>query len=89
MVGHGLEHVLQELPGCASVSFFNKLRDRELARAITADEEIELALGGLHLGDIDVKESDRIALELLPLRLVAAEIRQARDPMALQTAVKG
>jgi hypothetical protein len=36
-----------------------------------------------------VKESDRIALELLPLRLVAAEIRQARDPMALQTAVKG
>ncbi len=87
--GDGLEHVLQELPGGAPVSLLNELGHRELARAVNADKEIELALGGLHLGDVNVKEADREALELLALRLVAADVWQARDAMPLQAAVKG
>ena len=51
------------------------MRHRELAGAIDADEEIELAFGGLYLGDIDVEEADRIALEALALRLVTVNIR--------------
>jgi hypothetical protein len=89
LVGDGLEHVLQELPGGAPISLFDELGDRELAGAVNADEEIELALGGLHLGDVDVEEPDRIALELLPLRPIAPYVRQTRDAMPLQAAVKG
>jgi hypothetical protein len=39
----------------------------------------------LHLGDVDVEKADRVALELLPLRLVTGHVRQARDAMPLQT----
>ena len=70
LVGHSLEHVLQELPGCFPICLLDKLGHRELACAINADEEIELALGGLHLGDVNVEEADRVALELLAPRLV-------------------
>ena len=84
LIGHGLEHVLQELPGSLSVSRCNELSDGELGRPVDADEEIELALGSLHLGDVDVEEADGVALELLPLGLVAFDIRQARDAMPLQ-----
>ena len=84
LVGHGLEHVLQELPGRLSVSRCNELSDGELGCPVDADEEVELALGRLHLGDVDVKEADGVALELLPLGLVALDIRQARDAVTLQ-----
>jgi hypothetical protein len=46
------------------------LGHRELAGAVNADEETEPTLGGLHLGDVDVEEPDRVALELLAPRLV-------------------
>jgi hypothetical protein len=42
-IGHGLEQVLQELPGRLSVGFVDQLRDRELARAVDADEQVEVA----------------------------------------------
>ena len=54
LIWHGLEHVLEELPGRLSVSRCDELSD-----------SVKLALGGLHLGDVDVKESDGIAFELL------------------------
>ncbi|PZX12186.1 hypothetical protein LX81_03726 [Palleronia aestuarii] len=50
-----LQQVLQELPGGAPVGLLNELGDRELAGSVDAHEEIELALGGLHFGDIDVE----------------------------------
>ena len=40
----------------------------------------------LHLGNVDVEETDRVALELRPLRLITFDIRQARDAMPLQAA---
>jgi len=49
----------------------------KLARPVDGHEEIELSLGCLHLGDVDVEVADRIGFEL-PLRgLVAIHIRQA------------
>jgi len=54
----------------------------ELACAVNADEEIELSLVGLHVDDVE--EADRVALELLALRLVACDVRQAREAMPLQ-----
>ena len=88
LIWHSFEHVLKELPSSASVSRFNKLGDSELGCAVDADEEVELALGGLHFGDVDVEEPDRVALELLTLRLVPFNVRQPGDPMTLQTPVQ-
>ena len=81
LIWHGFEHVLKELPSSASVSRFNELGDSELGCAVDADEEVEFALGGLHFGDVDVEEPDRVALELLTLRLVPFNVRQPGDPM--------
>ena len=60
----------------------------KLGGAVDGDEEIELALGGLHLGDVDVEVADRIGLELLANQLVAFDLRQTADPMALQAAIQ-
>ncbi len=73
VIWHGFEHVLQELPGCLSVSFFDQLGHSKLAGSVDAHEEIELAFGGLYLGDVDVKKADRILFEFRPLRLVALD----------------
>jgi hypothetical protein len=39
-VGRGLEQVLQELPGGASVGLLDELGCRKLARPVDADEEM-------------------------------------------------
>ena len=83
LIGHGLQHVLQELSGGAPVSLFNKLGDGELARAVDADEEVKLALSGLHLCNINMKEPNRVAFELRAPRLVPLDIQQARDAFAI------
>lgn len=74
LVRHGPQQVLQELPGGSPVGLVDQLGDGELAGAVDADKQIELAFGGLHLGDIDVEEADRIPLETLPFGLVAFDI---------------
>ncbi|MBA3912050.1 MAG: hypothetical protein C0524_19755 [Rhodobacter sp.] len=43
LIGHGLEHVLEELPGGASVRCFNELGNGELGCPVDAHEEVELA----------------------------------------------
>ena len=81
---HNLEHVLQELSGRLSVSCRNELGDGEFASALDADEETELAFGRPHFGDVNVKEPDGIALELLPRGLVSRDIQKMRDAVTLQ-----
>ncbi len=49
---------------------------------------MQFTLGGLHLRQIDVKVSYWITLELLLRRLVAVDIGQAADPVALQAAMQ-
>jgi hypothetical protein len=46
-IRHGFQQVFQELPCCPSISLVDQLRDGELARAVDADEQVELAFGGL------------------------------------------
>jgi hypothetical protein len=45
LVRDGLEHVLEELPGCLSVGRCNELRDSELGCPVDADEEKEPIVG--------------------------------------------
>ena len=54
-VWHGVEKELQELPGRLPVRLLHQLRHRELAGSINRHEEIELALRGSKLCDVDVK----------------------------------
>jgi len=65
LVRHGLQQLFEELPGGSSVGLVNQLGDSELAGAINGDEQIEPALGRLQLGDINMKEADRVTLETL------------------------
>ncbi len=81
LIGHGLKHVLQELPGRLSVSSCNELSDGEFGRSVNAHKKVELAFGRLYLGDVDMEEADGVALELLALGLIAIHVRQPRDTM--------
>ena len=49
---------------------------------------LKLAFGGLHLSDIDVKEADRIAFEVLALRLVTLNVRQAGNAVPLEASMQ-
>lgn len=44
-VGNGFQRVFEEIPGSSPIGLVDKLRDSELAGAIDADEQVELALG--------------------------------------------
>ena len=83
-IRHGFQQVFQELPCCPSISLVDQLRDGELAGAVNADEQVELAFGSLHLSNVDVEEADGVALEGLPLWLVAFDVRQAGDAVSLK-----
>ncbi len=96
LVGHSLEHRRENLPSGAPVSLVCELRHGELAGAVDADKEIQLAFSGLHFGDVDMKEPDGVAIELLTLWFVAFDIGQARyafaiglEPMAPQWLIAG
>jgi len=88
LVRHRFQQVFQEFPSRPPVSLVDQQRHRELTRAVDAYDQIELTFDGLHLGDIHVEEADPVALEALPLRLVAFHVRQTGDAMALQAAVQ-
>ena len=83
-VRHGLQQVFEELPCCPAISLVDQLSDRELAGTVDGHEQVEFALGGLHVGDVDVEEADRVTFEALRLRLVALDVRQAGYAMPLE-----
>ncbi|AML51139.1 hypothetical protein RC74_07580 [Falsihalocynthiibacter arcticus] len=64
------------------------MRDCELAGPFKTNKEIELALHSLNLGNVDMKEADGVTLELLALRLVTLDIRQAGDAVPLKTTMQ-
>ena len=67
---------------------FHELAHSELAGAIDADKEIKLSFSGLHFCDVDMKEPDRVALELLTLWFVPFDIGQARYAVPLEASVQ-
>ena len=79
-VRHGLQQVFEELPCCAPIGLVDQLGDCELAGAVNADEQVELAFGSLHLSDIDMEETDRVSLEALSLRLIPSTFGRREMP---------
>ena len=79
----------EEAAGDGRVGGLRKLDEREFGRSVDTDEEMELAFGRSYLGDVDVEVADRIGLELAFGRLVAIDVGQPRDAVALQTAMQG
>ncbi len=59
MIRDGLDKGLEE--GCCSmdVGAFFEPCEGEFGCSVDADEEAQFALGGLDLGDVDMKEADR------------------------------
>ena len=88
-VGNGRDEVTQELGGGHFPGFLDQLSEGELRGPVDGHEEVELALGGAQLGDVDVEVADRVALELLLGWLVARHLGQPRDAVALQAAMQG
>jgi hypothetical protein len=88
LVRNGRDQCLQEARRGGSPRLPDNLDEGEFARAINGDIEIELALGGLDLCDIDVDVADRVGLELLSVRLVTHRLWQPRNAMAPQAAVQ-
>lgn len=60
------------------------LGDGERGGPVDADKETELALCSRHLGEVDLEDDNRVALQRPALWRVASDIRQARDAMAVQ-----
>jgi putative transposase len=85
---HSGDKGLQEGARGLGIGLVDQPSDREFRGAIDRDEEIELALGGLHFGDVDVEIANRIGLKLALGRSFAFDLRQARDPMALEAAMQ-
>ena len=76
--------------GCSPrVSLFHEFDNGESRGPVDGHEQIELAFGGPHLGQVDVKEADRLGIEFLPFGRIACDIRQAADAVTLQTTMKG
>lgn len=88
LLRHGFEHVLEDVPSRAPDGLFDELGHGRLARTVDADKQIQLSLRSLHLGDVDVEEPNRVALELLRPGASPPEIGQAADPGPLQASMQ-
>lgn len=78
----------QEIGCDASCCLWRELGESELGSSVDGDEEVELAFGGSHFGEIDMKVADRIRFEFAFFWFVAFDLRQSGDAMALQAAVE-
>ena len=100
VVGHSFEHVLLEFPSRTPVGLLHELGHSELTGAVplvtslcdalpavNADKEIQLSFSGLHFGDVDMKEPDQVAFELLTLWFASFDIGQARYAVPLEASV--
>jgi hypothetical protein len=86
-VRHTLNEPSQEVRRDTPRGPLVELREGELAHPVDRDEQIELALLGPHLRQIDVDVPERIGPELAPLGW-ALDARQPADPVALEEAMK-
>jgi hypothetical protein len=87
-VRNGFDERVEEGYCSSHVCFFHEFDDGQLRSPIDGDEQVELAFGGPHLGQVDVEEADRIGVELLSPGRVALNVRQAADAVAFQTTMK-
>ena len=83
-VGDGLDQVAQEICGRLARHLFVQLDEGELRGPVDCDDEMELALSGSSLGDVDMEVANRIGLKLPLGRSFAFDLGQPRYSMALQ-----
>jgi hypothetical protein len=79
----------EEGDGRWAIGLLMQLHEGELRGSVDADEQVELAFLGPDFGDVDVKEADRVGLELLLRGLVAFNLREPADAVSLQAAMQG
>jgi len=88
-VGRRLQQITQKLRRFHLARPLLQSHKGELRRAVNGNKEIQLALGRSDFGQIKVKISDGIPFEALLGRLVAADLRQVRDAVALWAPMQG
>lgn len=88
LVRDGFEQSPKEVAGYPPGGFFVHLDEGELRGSVDGNEEIQPALLGTDLGDVDMEVPDRIGLELLADGPVALHLRQAADAMAQKTTMQ-
>ena len=88
-VGNRRDEVEQESAETRPRGLLVQLGEGELRGPIDGDEQVELALLGADLRDIDVEVAERISLELALTRGGALDLGQSGDAVPLQTAVQG
>jgi hypothetical protein len=88
LVGHCLDESCKEGRCGDAVGLVHQLDKGELARPVDGNEKVELSFSSLYLGDIDMKEPDRIGLEFLLGRCLTFHLGQTADPVTLQTAMQ-
>lgn len=86
-IGDGLDKSLQEARSGLDVGCLVQLREGELGCPVDGHEQMRLAFLGSDLGNVDVEETDGVALDGL-LWLVAFHLRQSADAMPLQASVQ-
>ena len=64
-VGDCCNEIAQKLRCGHLASFLDQAGECELRGSVNRDEQVKLALAGMHLGDVDVKVADGVAFELL------------------------
>ena len=89
VIGDGLHLGVEKGRGSNGVGAVHELNEGKLRGPVEADEEVEFVSVGVDFGNISMEEADRIAPELLLRWLVALDLRQAADAVALQTAMQG
>lgn len=87
-VWHGFDQRDQEGRSCHPVRLGHQLDEDEFAGTVDAYIQVQLALGGANLGDVDMEVADGISLELPLGFFVLGHFRQPADPVALQTAMQ-
>ena len=79
LVRDGLNERTQEVCGVAPGDSLAEFDKGELRGTVDGDKEIELALGGSNLRDVDMEIADRIGLELPLGRGLAFDLGQPGD----------
>ena len=78
----------EEDDGGWTIGQLMQLHEGKLRGSIDTDEQVKLAFSGSDFGNVDVKKADRVGLKLLLCGLVAFDLRQPTDAVALQAAMK-
>ena len=85
LVGDFGDQAAQEVSGGPARHLFVQFDEGELRRPIDGDDEIELALSGSNLGEVDRETADRIGLEFALGEASPSTWGSREIPMALHT----